>query len=75
MLRPALAARFPGLEAMPDLDRTTSVSELESLFVNQAKRCDDRTTRSAGHSGGRRASPVVNCKDVASATGGFSFSR
>jgi hypothetical protein len=42
LLRIALAARFPGLEAMPELDRIDNLPDLESLFAEHALRAQDR---------------------------------
>ena len=38
LLRLALADRFPGLEAMPELDRIANVADLESLLLRHAFR-------------------------------------
>ena len=42
LLRVVLADRFPGLEAMPDLERITDVATLESLFLDRVLKSTDR---------------------------------
>ena len=42
LLTLALARRFPGLEASPEIDRIASLSDLESLLLDHAIRTDDR---------------------------------
>lgn len=42
LLRVVLADRFPGLEAMPELERITDVATLESLFLGRVLKSTDR---------------------------------
>ena len=42
LLRVVLADRFPGLEAMPDLERITDIATLESLFLDRVLKSTDR---------------------------------
>ena len=42
LLRTVLADRFPGLEAMPEIDRIAQVSTLESLLIDRVLKLSDR---------------------------------
>ena len=42
LLRVVLADRFPGLEAMPELERITDVATLDSLFLGRVLKSTDR---------------------------------
>jgi hypothetical protein len=42
LLRSALQAKYPGLEAMPEIDAITSVGTVESLLIDEVLSGGDR---------------------------------